>query len=86
GKAIGYVLLDILLTLCIIIGIMLPVQTVFQMNAGIELPLPVLLTKVGSFCLLALFALFFKIQLLKNIYTDTKADWLKMITLMPETF
>ncbi|MES2766982.1 MAG: hypothetical protein V4642_13995 [Bacteroidota bacterium] len=71
-QAIGYVLLDILLTLCIIIGVMLPVQTIFQMNAGIELPLPVLLTKVASFCLLAAFAVYFKIQLFRNINDTLK--------------
>lgn len=64
---LGYVLLDILLTLCIIIGVMLPVQTFFQMQAGIELPVPVLITKVGSFCALALFALYFKNSLLRRV-------------------
>lgn len=66
-QGIGYVLLDMLLTLCIIIGVMLPMQTAFQMKAGIELPLAVVVTKIVSFCLLALFALFFKIRLMKAI-------------------
>jgi uncharacterized membrane protein len=66
-KALGYVLLDFLLTLCVVVGIMLPVQTIFQITAGIPLPLPVLLTKVGSFCALALFAFYFRIKSWKNL-------------------
>lgn len=65
--ALGYVLLDILLTLCVLMGIMLPIQTIFQLQAGIELPLAVLITKVATFCLLAAFALYFKIQAMRNI-------------------
>jgi len=64
---LGVVLLDMLLTLCILIGLMLPVQTVFQLNAGIEIPAGVLVVKVGTFCALALFALYFKWQLLFRV-------------------
>lgn len=63
----GFVLLEMLLTVCILIGIMLPIQTIFQMQAGIEIPLPALITKMGIFCLLALFALLFEVRLIKNI-------------------
>ncbi|GAA4460148.1 hypothetical protein GCM10023189_34850 [Nibrella saemangeumensis] len=66
-KAMGYVLLDMLLTLCVLIGIMLPIQTIFQMQAGIELSLPVIVTKVAIFCVLAVFALYFKIQAMRNV-------------------
>ena len=66
-KGMGVVLLEMLLTLCIIIGIMLPIQTLFQMRAGIELPMPALITKLASFCLLALFAIYFKVQSSRNI-------------------
>jgi hypothetical protein len=59
-KGMGYVLLDMLLTLCIVIGIMLPIQTLFQLKAGIELPLAAVISKIASFCLLALFAIYFK--------------------------
>lgn len=61
-RALGFILLDILLTLCIIIGIMLPVQTIFQWKADIKIPLPALISKMGSFCLLALFAVYFKLK------------------------
>ena len=55
---IGLVLFRMLLKTCEIIGIMLPVQTVFQLISGIEIPLPVLLTKVFIFVALAGFALY----------------------------
>jgi hypothetical protein len=69
-KGMGFVLLDMMLTICVLIGIMLPIQTVFQMQAGIQLPMAAIITKMGSFCLLALFALYFKIQSVKNIRDD----------------
>lgn len=65
----GYVLLDVLLTLCMVIGVMLPVQTIFQLNAGIDMPLPVLITKAGTFCILALFALYFRVRLQRVLKT-----------------
>jgi len=64
---IGYVLLGLNLTLLIIIGIILPVQTLFQVNAGIELPLEVIITKVGIFIVLAVFAIFYNIKLFKSL-------------------
>lgn len=66
-KGMGYVISTILLTICTIIGIMLPEQTAFQTWAGIILPPPVLITKVGSFVLLAIFALYFNFRLLRSI-------------------
>ncbi|HEV7332831.1 MAG TPA: hypothetical protein VGN63_17460 [Flavisolibacter sp.] len=63
----GYVLLDLLLTLCLVMGVMLPVQTLFQWQAGIALPIAVLLTKMISFCLLAVFAAYFKSRLWKSM-------------------
>lgn len=66
-KGLGYIILSSLLTFSCIMGILLPIQTVFQLMAGIELPLPVIITKVFSFVLLALFALYYNIKLFKNI-------------------
>jgi len=66
-KGLGFILLEILLTLCIVIGIMLPVQTMFQIYEGIIIPLPAIITKLGSFCILALFAFNFKVQALYNM-------------------
>lgn len=66
-QCMGYVLLQILLILCIAIGVMVPLQTIFQTSAGISLPMPVLITKVGSFMALAFFALFLEIRLMKSI-------------------
>ena len=57
--------LSLLFTLCVTIGIMVPIQSVFQYLDGIVFPLPVMLTKVLSFCVLAFFAAFFEVRLLK---------------------
>lgn len=42
-----------------IIGFMLPIQTVVQLLAGIEIPLPELITKVVLFVILACMAIIF---------------------------
>lgn len=66
-KGMGYVLLFMLLTICMIIGIMLPLQTLFQLSAGIHLPLPSLLTKTVSFVVLAIVALYFNIRAIRSM-------------------
>lgn len=63
----GYVLLAMMLTVCALVGTILPIQTIFQAAAGIELPIGALVTKVGSFVVLALFALYFDIRLFISI-------------------
>lgn len=63
GSFKGYVLLRMILRVCIGIGIMLPIQTAFQMMAGISIPMPALVTKVFIFIILAIFAAFFEYQL-----------------------
>jgi hypothetical protein len=64
---LGEIVLAIALTLCGIMGIMLPIQSVFQLLAGIDIPIPVLVTKVGIFVLLAMFATFFNRKLYLGI-------------------
>lgn len=66
-NGMGYILLEMLLTVCIIVGVMLPIQTAFQVSAEIELPLAALITKVASFVVLAFFAFYFNIRFLKNM-------------------
>jgi hypothetical protein len=66
-SGMGYIILAMVLTVCSIIGIMLPIQTAFQVTAGIEIPIAALVTKVASFVILAFFSLYFNIQLFKNI-------------------
>jgi len=66
-SAMGYILLELLLTVCSIIGIMLPIQTAFQLIAGISLPIEAIVTKVAIFIILAIFALYFNIRFFKNI-------------------
>ncbi|MHB8127711.1 MAG: hypothetical protein ACYDEX_01745 [Mobilitalea sp.] len=66
-SGMAYILLGMLFTVCIVMGVMLPMQSVFQITAGIEVPVPVLITKVASFVILALFALYFDIRLFRAI-------------------
>ena len=65
---LGFVLLSLLLILCMLIGVMVPVQTLFQMEKGIVIPLPALLTKVASFMALSLFSLYLAYRLCKAIH------------------
>ncbi|WP_125153294.1 hypothetical protein [Clostridium rectalis] len=64
---LGVVLLATILKLCEIIGVMLPIQMMFQSLAGIKIPIPVLGTKLGIFVVLATFAVYFNIKYYKNI-------------------
>jgi len=66
-KNIRYILLGIILTILLIVGVMLPVQTIFQITHGINIPIPAIITKVGIFVLLAIFAVYYEIKLFKNI-------------------
>lgn len=54
--AIGYRLALLLMVLLAIVGVMVSSQTAFQLAAGIDLPIPVLIGKTVSFVLLAVFA------------------------------
>lgn len=66
---LGDVLLAVILTLCVVMGVMIPVQSIFQVLAGIELPIQVLVTKVGVFVILAAFATYFDIKLFRGVIT-----------------
>lgn len=63
----GICLLSMLLYLSMIIGVILPAQTWFQMQSGIDIPLPALITKVFIFILLSAFAFYFNRKLVKGI-------------------
>lgn len=66
-SGLGYILLALLLTVCTIVGIMLPIQTVFQVNAGISLPIEAAITKIATFIVSAFFALYFNIKFYRNM-------------------
>ncbi|WP_156939863.1 hypothetical protein [Clostridium lundense] len=66
-NGIGYVLLEVLLTVCNFIGIMIPIQTLFQLRVGILLPVEVVVTKVVTFVLLSILALYFNIKFFQNM-------------------
>jgi hypothetical protein len=64
---LGYIMLTMLLMLCVVVGIMVPVQTWFQMNAGIVIPVGEMITKVVIFMILAMFALYFGIAFYRGL-------------------
>ncbi len=66
-KGIGLSLLGIILMTCSIVGASVSAGTLFQYMEGIVLPIPVLVTKVSIFIVLALISLMFTIRLYKNI-------------------
>ncbi len=63
----GTCLLSPLLILSMMISVILPFQTWFQLQAGIDIALPELLTKVIGFLVLAVFAAYFNRKLYKGI-------------------
>ena len=64
---IGYILLGIILSLLIAVGIMVIIQAIFQIMAGINLPIGVIITKIGVFVVLALAAIYYEVKLFKNL-------------------
>ena len=67
GISVSEILIAMILKTCEIIGVMIVMQTVFQYFAGIELPLPVMITKAGIFVILAAFSLYFEVKLYRHI-------------------
>lgn len=67
---IGYVLFRMILKICMVIGIMLPIQTIFQLMAGIQIPLPALITKVCTFVLLAFFAALYEHRIKQTVVAN----------------
>ncbi|MGI6258407.1 MAG: hypothetical protein ACOYKC_00915 [Anaerolineaceae bacterium] len=70
---IGYVLSRMSFMVCIGVGIMLPVQSVFQLLSGYALTIPVIVTKVLIFVLLAGFAFVFD-RRLQGFARERKID------------
>lgn len=62
-RFVGYVLLRMIFKICMCVGIMLPIQTVFQLLAGIEIPIPALITKTLIFVVMAVFAAYFEYRI-----------------------
>jgi hypothetical protein len=63
----GYILLGIILNVLRVVGIMVIIQAIFQIKAGINLPIEEIITKIGIFVLLAIVAIYYEIKLFKNI-------------------
>ena len=66
----GYILLGIILNMLLMVGIMVIIQAVFQIMAGINLPIEAIITKVGIFVVLAIVAVYYEIKLFKNIKSN----------------
>ena len=67
GNPIGTLLLAVILKLCIIVGIMMFPQTICQMAAGCDIPIPALVTKSLSFVVLGGFAFYFERKMYKEL-------------------
>lgn len=67
GNPIGTLLLAIILKLCIIVGIMMFPQTIFQIASGCDMPIPALITKSLSFVVLGGFAFYFNRKMYKEL-------------------
>lgn len=66
-NGLGYVLFEAMLVLCLLIGVVLTFQSVFQIKAGVEIPLPQLITKAGIFYALTALAIPLIVKLNKSI-------------------
>lgn len=62
-RPLGTLLFAILLKACIIVGIMMIPQTICQVISGVEIAVPILVTKSASFVLLGAFACYFNVKL-----------------------
>lgn len=73
-KNIAYPVLVTLLMLCSVVGIMVCIQTFFQMSSGVELPLPTLATKVILFIVLAIISIVLLIIILTRLTKNKEKD------------
>lgn len=64
---ISYLLSALMLEVLTIVGLMVSLQTVFQLQAGIALTPPQIIGKAASFMLLALFAIWLTVRLYQSI-------------------
>lgn len=62
-----HIYLPITLILCTGVGVMVILQTIVMVFAGIELPLAALLTKVGSFILLSAFSFYYGLRYFRQL-------------------
>jgi len=66
-SGLGTLSLAVILKLCIIVGTMIIFQTACQIASGIDIELPVLITKASSFVVLGAFAYYFNRKLYKKL-------------------
>jgi len=73
-NGLGYALLQVILSSCGIIGLMIVSQSLFQHLAGISHPIPVLITKMGIFVILSFFSFYYSIKFMKAIKEEKLRD------------
>jgi hypothetical protein len=73
-QSLGTILLAILLQLCIVVGIMMIPQTIMQIASGVDIAMPVLVTKTLSFVILGGFALFFHNKMYKELSDENEEE------------
>jgi uncharacterized membrane protein len=66
-EQIGYILLGIILNMILFVGIMVIVQALFQIKAEIDLPVEAIITKVGTFVVLAITAIYYEVRVFRNL-------------------
>lgn len=69
---ISFILLNILCTVCGIVGVMVVFQTIFQIQAGIVVPISALVTKVGTFTVLGIVSFALEFFVLRGIFNQTQ--------------
>jgi hypothetical protein len=79
-KPASFLTASILLILLTIVGVVVTVQTVFQLSAGIELAPGVIVGKAGSFAILALFAIWLAVRLFQSISETSESSGMSMQT------
>lgn len=67
GDSLSALLCAVLFKLCLVVGVMVIPQTLCQIAGSIEMTLPVLITKIGSFVALGIFAFYFNAKLYKQL-------------------
>lgn len=67
GNPFGHILLAVILKACEFVGVMLVVQSIFQILANVDIPVAAIITKAAIFVLLSLFSVHFNVEFYKNL-------------------
>lgn len=79
-QSLGTMLFAVLVKVCIVVGIMMIPQTILQIASGVEIPIPVIVTKSLSFVALGGFAYFFNSKIYKELSKQTAEENLSKVS------